>query len=79
MTLDQGVLYRIAYGRAYELFEARRFSCQYGRNRNNSAAGGDAERIAAETVRQLRVTDPAEVPVVMEATEDAIRGRRPRW
>jgi hypothetical protein len=79
MTLEEGVLYRIAYSRAYELYEARRFSCQYGRYRNNPAAGGDAERIAAETCRQLRVTDPAEVALVREATEDALGGRNPQW
>jgi hypothetical protein len=79
MTHEEGLLYRLAYGRAYELFEARRYSCQTGRNRTNPAAGDGAERIAAETCRQLRVVDPGEVALVMEATDDALEGRRPRW
>lgn len=78
MTPDEGLLYRIAYGKAYAIYEARRFSLQYGRDRDNPAAGDDAERVAAEIVCQLRVTDPAEVKLVLEATTDALEGRNPK-
>src|SRR4051812_19478314 len=56
MDLDQGVVYRMAYGAAFALLEAR--NDRYpGRWCSNPAAGGDLETIMAEVVRRVANID----------------------
>jgi hypothetical protein len=70
---QEGYAYRRAYSLAANLLEARRNDMQYGRHRNNPAAG-DAEKVRAEVLRQLGDSEP-----VRDGIDDALAGRRPRW
>lgn len=78
MNLDECVLYRMAYGLAADLAEAK-LDRLPGRHVANRAAGGTAETILAEVLRQLRVDDQAGRELVREGVEDALAGRRPQW
>ena len=77
MDFEQGVLYRMAYGLAYRLHEADKYN-SHGRDRANPAAGGTAERILTEVIRQLNVEGEG-LELVREGVEDALAGRRPQW
>ena len=78
MDLEQAVLYRMAYGLAFELHEAREHRFP-GRYAGNAAAGGTVEAILAEVLRQLAITDHVLAKVARDAVEDVMGGRRPRW
>jgi hypothetical protein len=80
LEFEQAILYRCAYGLASDLAEAAEARIA-GRWANNTAAGGELEAIAAEVLRRL-----GDAPgqgesreVVMDAVEDALSKRRPRW
>ncbi len=73
--LDGNVTYRIAYGLAARLTEAKRYDMQGSRDRLNPAAGGSAAAILAEVARRMAVPPES----IREAVEDALAGRTPRW
>jgi hypothetical protein len=73
------IRYRIAYGKAHDLAEARRYDMQTGRDRNHPAAGGPIETIIAEVCRALGIADERTRAIVREGVEDALEGRRPKW
>jgi hypothetical protein len=75
VDFEDGFLYRLAH----QFHEARRFSAQTGRHRNNAEAGGGLDALLAEVVKQLRLRDPRELELARGAVEDAVEGRRPRW
>jgi hypothetical protein len=80
MDFRAGVTYRIAYGIASRLVEARRHSARYDRHRVDAAAAArEAADTLAEVVRQLHVEDFGERELVAEALDDALEGRRPKW
>lgn len=71
----EDILYRLAYGCAARLWELRRGSSdpRVWRDGLDTAAA----EILAAVVRRVGC-DP-EDPIVAEAVEDAVAGRRPRW
>jgi hypothetical protein len=75
----EGLLYRMAYGLAVQLLEARYYSLQVGRHRNNPEAGGDRASIMAEVIRQLRLVDLGAKTLAAEGIDDALARRQPRW
>jgi hypothetical protein len=68
------VVYRVAYGMASRLAEAKSHDMQGGRDRLHPAAGGPLAAILAEVARRLAVPPEA----IREAVEDALAGRKPR-
>ena len=78
LDLQEGVVYRLAYGLAHQLLEATTNRLP-GRHTGNHAAGGSATAILAEVLRQLNVTDQADRDLVTEAVEDVMAGRNPQW
>ena len=78
MELHEAVAYRMAYGLAFQLKEAREHRFP-GRYAENAAAGGTVEAILAEVLRQLAITDHVLAAVARDAVEDVLGGRRPQW
>jgi hypothetical protein len=78
MDFDQGVLYRLAFGLAFDLAEADRENFP-GRWRSSAAAGGPVEAILAEVLRRPETGQGSGREIIREAVEDAVEGRRPRW
>ena len=78
MELHEAVTYRLAFGLADQLLEAK-VHMGADRYRNNPAAGGDLETIVAEILRRLAIVDQVEIELVRKAVGDVIEGRRPRW
>ena len=72
--LTANILYRIAYGEAYRIAESRDRSFASGRDRVRDVRL-EAEAMARDIGRRLGV-EPA---AIVEAVEDALAGRRPRW
>jgi hypothetical protein len=79
LELDEAVTYRLAFGPADQLLEARAYDCQRGRYRSNAAAGGELEAFLAEVSRRLAIADESGRELAREAVEDVLEGRRPRW
>jgi hypothetical protein len=78
MELNEAVTYRLAFGLADQLLEAK-VHMGSDRYRLNPAAGGDLETIVAEILRRLAIVDHVGEELVREAVGDVIEGRRPRW
>src|SRR3954468_9977046 len=68
------LVYRAAYGEAYRVAESRDRSFASGRDRVRDVRL-EAEAMARDIGRRLGV-EPA---AIVEAVEDALAGRRPRW
>ncbi|MBV8316014.1 MAG: hypothetical protein JOZ53_13815 [Planctomycetaceae bacterium] len=77
IELSDAILYRLAYGLASDLAEARSHRLA-GRLHDAPGAGGEAAEVLAEVRRRLAV-GPELAELVAEAVEDARAGRRPRW
>ena len=77
MDIIESVIYRLAYGLASDLAEARSHRLA-GRLHDAPGAGGSAAEVLAE-VRRRPVVGLELAEVVAEAVEDALEGRRPRW
>jgi hypothetical protein len=72
--LTANVLYRLAYGEAARIAESRDRSFAAGRDRVRDVRL-EAEAMARDIGGRLGV-EPA---AIVEAVEDALAGRRPRW
>jgi hypothetical protein len=72
--LTANVTYRLAYGEAYRVAEARGRSFAHSRDRVCDVRL-EAEAMARDIGHRLGV-EPA---AIVEAVEDALQGRRPRW
>ena len=72
--LTTNVLYRSAYGEAYRIAEGRDRSFAPGRDRVRDVRL-EAPAMARDIARRLGV-EPA---AIVDAVEDALAGRRPRW
>ena len=77
MEPPEAILYRMAYGPAADLAEARGHRLA-GRLHDVPGAGGDAAEVLEEVRRRLAV-GPEHDQRVAEAALDARAGRRPRW
>lgn len=77
MELPEAILYRMAYGPAADLAEARSHRLA-GRLHNAPGAGGDAAEVLEEVRRRLAV-GPEHDELVAEDVDDARAGRSPRW
>ena len=77
MELSAAILYRMVYGLASDLAEARSHRLA-GRLHHAPGAGGDAAEVLEE-VRRRRAVGPELAELVAEAVNDARAGRRPRW
>jgi hypothetical protein len=77
MDLSDAILYRMAYGLASDLAEARSHR-RAGRRHDAPGAGGDAAEVLAEVRRRLDIA-PGRAALVREAVAEALEGRRPRW
>ena len=73
-ALTANVLYRLAYGEAHRVAESRDRSFASGRDRVRDVRL-EALSLARDIVGRLGV-EPA---AIVEAVEDALAGRRPRW
>ena len=73
-TLTANVLYRSAYGEAYRIAESRDRSFASGRDRVRDVRL-EALALARDIGRRLGVEPGA----IVDAVEDALAGRRPRW
>ena len=72
--LAANVTYRLAYGEAHRVAESRDRSFASGRDRVRDVRL-EAEAMARDLGRRLGV-EPA---AIVEAVEDALAGRKPRW
>jgi hypothetical protein len=72
--LTANVTYRLAYGEAYRVAEGRDRSFASGRDRVRDVRL-EAQAMARDIGRRLGVEPEA----IVEAVEDALSGRRPRW
>jgi hypothetical protein len=72
--LTANILYRTAYGEAHRIAESRDRSFASGRDRVRDVRL-EAEAMARDIGRRLGV-EPA---AIVEAVEDALAWRRPRW
>src|SRR5512135_748053 len=68
------IRYRIAYGKAHDLAEARRYNMQTGRDRNHPAAGGPIETIVAEVCQALGIADERTRAIVREGGRGCLGG-----
>lgn len=66
--------YRIAYGEAHRIVEVRKGSLNDGRDFARKV-GTEARELAEDIAHRLGVEPDA----IMDAVEDALAGRRPRW
>jgi hypothetical protein len=72
--LTANILYRTAYGEAYRIAESRDRSFASGRDRVR-----DVRLEAAELARDIGGRLGVEPAAIVEAVEDALAGRRPKW
>ena len=77
MDQSDAILYRMAYGLASDLAEARSHR-RAGRLHDAPGAGGNAAEVLEEIRRRLAV-GPEHDARVAEAVAEARAGRRPRW
>ena len=77
IELSDVILYRMAYGLASDLAEARSHRLA-GRLYDAPGAGGDVAEVLEQVRRRLAV-GPKLAELVAEAVDDARAGRRPRW
>lgn len=68
------ITYRIAYGEAARIVEVRGRNFAHGRDRVNEVRI-EAQALARDIAGRMGV-EPA---AIVEAVEDALAGRRPRW
>jgi hypothetical protein len=73
-ALTANVTYRIAYGEAYRVAESRDRGFARGRDRVR-----DVHLEARELARDIGGRLGVEPAAILEAVEDALAGRRPRW